>query len=104
MRCSFDGLSVRVSTHPGQNPANGKCFAFFNWRRTIVKVVGFKHGRLFIWSKRLERGLLAPVPGRGHAALSLSKIELSALLEGIDITVRRHRKRCSPAMEVAVGR
>ena len=64
---------------------------FVNRRRTMVKVLGFEHGGYFIWAKRLERGLFASPLAPGQK--SLSRTELSMLLDGIDITVRRHRKR-----------
>ena len=68
-------------------------YVFINRRRTMVKVLGFEHGGFFIWAKRLEQGLFASPSAPGRAALSLSRTELSALLEGIDIAVRRRRKR-----------
>ncbi len=93
MRRSFDGLCALVSGHLGCNPADGRWYVFVNRRRTIVKVLGFERGGFFIWSKRLEQGLFAPPPASGHAALALSSTELMALIDGIDVTVRRRRKR-----------
>ena len=106
MRRSFDGLCALVSSHLGENPASGRWYVFVNRRRTMVKVLGFEHGGFFIWAKRLEQGLFAS-PGAlasGRAALSLSRTELSALLEGIDITVRRRRKRYAGALAPVTGR
>jgi len=63
----------------------------------MVKVPGFEHGGFFIWARRLEQGLFASPLAPGQKSLSLSRTALSALLDGIDITVRRHRKRyCLP--------
>ena len=99
LRRSFDGLCALVATHLGENPASGRWYVFINRRRTMVKVLGFEHGGFFIWSKRLEQGLFAsPRPAGGK---SLSRTELSALLEGIDITVRRHRKRYAAPLAAA---
>lgn len=105
MRRSFDGLCALVSGHLGENPTSGRWYVFINRRRTIVKVLGFEHGGFFIWSKRLEQGLFASPPelAPGRAALSLSRTGLAALLEGIDITVRRHRKRYSAPMPMAAA-
>jgi len=103
LRRSFDGLCALVASHLGENPASGRWYVFVNRRRTMVKVLGFEHGGFFIWAKRLEQGLfvspLAWAPGR--AALSLSRTELAALLEGIDITVRRRRKRYAVPLAAA---
>ena len=59
----------------------------------MVKVLGFEHGGFFIWAKRLEQGLFASPSSAEQAALSLSRTELAALLEGFDIIVRHRRKR-----------
>ena len=93
MRRSFDGLCALVSTHLGENPASGRWYVFVNRRRTMVKVLGFEHGGFFIWAKRLEQGLFALPPDPVAGRRSLSRTELSALLEGIDVTVLRRRKR-----------
>ncbi len=93
MRKSFDGLCALVSAHLGENPACGRWYVFRNRRRTMIKVLGYDQGGFFIWSKRLEQGLFASLPGQGQKSLELSPTELTALLEGMDITVRRRRKR-----------
>ncbi len=59
----------------------------------MVKILGSGHGGHFIWAKRLERGLFASPATPGRRSVSLSRTELSALLDGIDITVRRRRMR-----------
>ncbi len=97
MRCSFDGLRARVERHLRQDPTSGRWYIFINRRRTMVKVLGFERGGFFIWSKRLEQGLFSTPSASGHAALSLSRTQLHALLDGIDFTVVRHRKRYDPA-------
>ena len=93
MRRSFDGLCALVSSHLGRNPTDGRWYVFINRRRTIIKVLGFERGGFFIWSKRLEQGLFAPPSTSNHAALALSSTELMALIDGIDVTVHRRRKR-----------
>ena len=93
MRRGFDGLCALVSGHLGCNPTDGRWYVFVNRRRTIMKVLGFERGGFFIWSKRLEQGLFAPPPASGRAARALSSTELTALIDGIDIEVRRRRKR-----------
>ncbi len=94
MRRSFDGLCALVSGHLGCNPADGRWQLFVNRRRTIVKILGFERGGFLLRSKRLEQGLFAPPPASGHAALALSSTGPMALIDGIDVIVRRRRKRC----------
>ena len=101
LRRSFDGLCALVASHLGENPASGRWYVFVNRRRTMVKVLGFEHGGFFIWAKRLEQGLFASPRPAGRKSLSLSRTELSALLEGVDITVRRHRKRYAAPLAAA---
>ena len=48
MRRGFDGLCALVSTHLGQNPADGRWYVFVNRRRTMVKLLGFERGGFFI--------------------------------------------------------
>ena len=67
----------------------------------MVKVLGFERGGFFIWSKRLEQGLFASPRPAGRKSLPLSRTELAALLDGIDITVRRRRKRYDAPLAAA---
>ena len=43
-------VCVLVSSHLGENPANGRWYVcvFTNRCRTMVKVLGFEHGGFFI--------------------------------------------------------
>lgn len=75
------------------NPANRRWQVLIDRRRTMVKAFGFGHGGFFNQAKRQEQGLFASPRPAGHWSLLLSRTELAALLEGIDVTVRRHRKR-----------
>ena len=59
----------------------------------MIRLPGFGHGGFFIRARRLEQGLSALLPAAGQKSLSLSPTGLSALPEGPDITVLRHRKR-----------
>lgn len=93
MRCSFDGLSARVRNHLGEDPSNGHWYAFINRRATQIKVLAFETGGYCVWSKRLELGRFATLGGAGSVKRRLCRTEFLALLEGVDLVIKRHRKR-----------
>ena len=93
MRCSFDGLSARVRNHLGEEPTSGHWFTFINRRRTQIKVLAFEAGGYCVWSKRLEAGRFAPLSAAGSVKRGLYRTEFLALLEGVDIVIKRQRKR-----------
>lgn len=93
MRRSYDGLSALVRQHMGQNPLSGHGFVFLNRRVTQLKCLYFDTDGYCIWSKRLERGQFAASFGEKTAAAELSATQMAALLEGLDLSIRRRRKR-----------
>jgi transposase len=97
MRCSFDGLSARVKQQLGEDPLGGQWFAFLNRRATQIKVLGFEDGGYWIWTKRLERGQFARMHALGGVKRTLCATEFLALLEGVDVEIKRRRKRYKTA-------
>ena len=93
MRRSFDGLSALVCTHLGEDPTSGQWFAFINRRRTQIKVLAFEEGGYWVWSKRLEEGQFAVLGGADATKRALCHTEFLALLEGVDLVIKRQRKR-----------
>lgn len=93
MRRSFDGLSALVKNHLGEDPTSGQWFAFINRRRTQIKVLAFEEGGYCVWSKRLEQGQFATVGAAGTSKRALCHTEFLALLEGVDLVIKRQRKR-----------
>jgi len=93
MRRSFDGLSAMVRNHLGENPSSGHWFVFINRRRSQIKLLAFEQGGYCVWSKRLEQGQFARLGGDGSPKRALCHTEFLALLEGIDLVVKKHRKR-----------
>jgi len=93
MRCSFDGLSARVRNHLGEEPTSGQWFAFINRRKTQIKVLAFETGGYCVWSKRLEQGQFATLSAAGTVKRRLCRTEFLALLEGVDMVIKRQRKR-----------
>lgn len=95
MRRSFDGLSALVRNHLGENPLSGQWFAFVNRRQTMIKVLVFEAGGYCLWSKRLEQGQFAAAGGGREEGGKrvLCATEFLALLEGVEIAIKRRRKR-----------
>lgn len=97
MRRGFDGLSAQVQTALEQQPFSGHVFVFRGRRGDIVKLLWFDGDGLCLFAKRLERGrFIWPKAERG--TVSLSRAQLSMLLEGIDW--RRPERTFSPQITV----
>jgi transposase len=92
MRRSFDGLSTQVRQHLGEDPSGGAWFVFINRRRTQLKILAYEAGGYCIWAKRLEQGRFALSPS-ASGKTPLTRTALLALIEGIDIEIKRQRKR-----------
>jgi transposase len=103
MRRSFDGLALLVRQFLGADPLSGHLFVFRNKLADRVKILYWDRDGLVIYYKRLEEGLFHfPVPGVGaEHGLEIRAAELAMLLDGVDLTSVRRRKRyrrpaCSP--------
>jgi len=83
MRRGFTGLSAMVQTTLEQNPFAGHVFVFRGRRGDLVKLLWYDGDGLCLFSKRLERGRFI-WPQATSGTVSLSKAQLSMLLEGID--------------------
>jgi transposase len=88
MRKSFDGLSSQCRNVLGQDPASGHLFVFFNRSRNQVRILVWDRTGWAIWAKRLEQGRFQIAQ---NAEIGAS--DLSLILEGIDLTKARRRKR-----------
>jgi len=72
-----------VQTTLEQNPFAGHVFVFRGRRGDLVKLLWYDGDGLCLFSKRLERGRFI-WPQATSGTVSLSKAQLSMLLEGID--------------------
>jgi len=93
MRKGFDGLSAIVEHGWGASPLSGDLFVFSNRRRTLLKLLYWDTDGYAIWYKRLEQGgfrIPSPTP---EGRIELTTAKLAMILEGIDITNTRKRKR-----------
>jgi transposase len=93
MRRGFHGLSAQVQTVLERQPLSGHVFVFRGRRGDIVKVLWFDGDGLCLLAKRLERGRFVWPQATG-GTVSLTRAQLSMLLEGIDW---RRPKRSAPA-------
>ena len=92
MRRSFDGLSAMVEQIIERDPLSGHLFVFRNRRGDRVKILYWDRDGSALWYKRLERGVFR-FPQCAGAKAELSAAELMLLLEGIEVTGMKRRKR-----------
>lgn len=97
LRRGFTGLSAIAQTVLEQNPFAGHVFVFRGRRGDLIKLLWWDGDGLCLFAKRLERGRFV-WPKAESGAISLTRAQLSMLLEGIDW--RRPARTWKP--EVAV--
>ena len=83
MRRGFTGLSALAQAALSQNPFTGHIFVFRGKRGDLIKVLWFDGDGLCLFAKRLERGRFV-WPQAESGSVSLTRAQLSMLLEGID--------------------
>lgn len=97
MRRGLTGLSALVQTVLEQNPFCGHVFVFRGRRGDLIKVLWWDGDGLCLFAKRLERGRFV-WPRAENGAVSLTRAQLSMLLEGIDW--RRPARTAAPQLAV----
>ena len=107
MRKGFEGLFALVRGQLAQDPLSGHVFVFCNRQRDRLKLLYFDGSGLWVCAKRLEGGRFRwPVACEGSGGVvTLSRAELTMLLEGIDLlsTQRRrwHRREAGADVKAA---
>ena len=95
LRRGFDGLSALVENAMGEDPLSGHIYMFLNRRRNRIKLLYWATDGYVIWYKRLERGTFELVhpesPDTKRVQITAS--QLSLILEGIELSSVRRRKR-----------
>ena len=97
MRRSIDGLVALTRSALVQDPLSGHLFAFVNRRRTMLKAVYWDRNGYCLMAKRLEKGTFVLPEARAGSAIEVEAVELTLLLEGIDLCNARRRPRWAPA-------
>ena len=95
LRGGFDRLAVLVQQALGKDPLSGHLFLFVNRRRNRVKMLYWAGDGYALWYKRLERGtfeLPRPEPA-GLSGLEITPSQLSLILDGIELSSVRRRRR-----------
>ena len=92
MRIGVNGLSGIVCNEIKEDPfRGGTIYAFFNSRRTSVKMLVWDKDGFAMYYKRLARGTFGmPVYDPAAKTMVLERKDLQMILEGIEI---RYRKR-----------
>jgi transposase len=97
LRRGFTGLSALVQNKLEKSPLSGQVFIFRGRRGDLVKLIWFDGDGLCLFSKRLERGRFV-WPQAAEGTVSLTRAQLSMLLEGIDW--RRPERTWDPQLAV----
>jgi transposase len=97
LRRGFAGLSALVQTELEKSPMSGQVFIFRGRRGDLVKLIWFDGDGLCLFQKRLERGRFI-WPQATEGSVSLTRAQLSMLLEGIDW--RRPERTWDPQLAV----
>lgn len=97
MRKGIDGLAMVVQGILKQDPFSGHLFAFRGRKANLVKILFWDGTGLCLFTKRLEHGHFPwPAAGAPGDAVSLTSVQLSMLIEGIDW--RAPERRWRPAV------
>ena len=96
MRKSFYGLVALTESELKQDPLSGSFFVFVNRRRDRIKILYWGQTGFCIWYQQLQQGTYQ-LPRHESldepAALEVTRSQLSLILDGIDLTSVRQRRR-----------
>lgn len=94
MRKGFNGLSGIVRNQLGKNPLSGEVFLFINRRRDRLKILVWETGGFVLYYKLLEAGTFQlPILSKGAKSCSISWHQLVLMLEGVELSSVKKRKR-----------
>jgi transposase len=103
MRKSFHGLIALTEAELKQDPLSGSLFVFVNRRRDRIKILYWGETGFCIWYQQLQRGTYQ-LPRhdslREQDTLEVTRAQLSLILDGIDLTSARQRRRFQLEREV----
>jgi transposase len=94
-RKQIDGLAAVCEQRLGEEPLDGTLFLFSNRRRTALKALVWTHGGFSMVYKKLEKGRFRWPTGEVDR-VAVSRAELAALLEGLDVSKATRLSRWNP--------
>jgi len=84
MRKQINGLSALVQELRPEGPFDGSYYVFCGKTRRVVKILYWDRTGFCLWNKRLEQNSF-PWPRNGNELDELTRVNIRALLRGIDI-------------------
>ncbi|MFT7487306.1 MAG: transposase [Candidatus Paceibacteria bacterium] len=90
-RKAHDGLVAIIRDHLAEDVFAGGIFVFLNKRKDRIKLLAWDRNGLWLHYKRLEKGTFKWAVHGAQNKVSMSRAELSMLLEGIDLKAGRIR-------------
>jgi transposase len=100
-RKGINGLSALVRSQFAQDPLSGQLFVFFSRRADQVRVLYWDRDGYVLTMKRLELGRYRVAWRSEHGHVTLEAADLLLVLEGIDLTRAKRRKRWTPRKTAA---
>lgn len=92
MRRGFDRLAEMVRSVLRQDPLSGHLFVFRSRAGDRLKLLYWDRGGYALWYKRLEKGRFA-LPESVDKDFRIDTRDLAMMLEGVEWTAARKRKR-----------
>jgi transposase len=97
MRLGIDGLCAIIRRSWHADALSGHLFVFLGSRRDRAKILHWDSGGFVLYYKRLESGRFkSPKVCVDRKAIELDRTELFMMLDGIDFTQIKRRKRYVP--------
>jgi transposase len=93
LRKSFDGLAALVQQWLGGDPLSGHVYVFRNKAADRVKLLVWDEDGYVIYYKRLEAGTFRFPVAQGQGSVAIRAADLLMLLDGVDLTSVRRRRR-----------
>jgi transposase len=104
MRKSFHGLVALTESALKKDPLSGSLFVFVNRRRDRVKILYWGQTGFCIWYQQLQQGTYQ-LPSHDSLdeqdTLEVTRSQLSLILDGIDLSSVRQRRRFQLPREAA---
>ena len=104
MRKSFHGLVALTESALKRDPLSGSFFVFVNRRRDRIKILYWGQTGFCIWYQQLQQGTYQ-LPSHdsldNQDALEVTRSQLSLILDGIDLSSVRQRRRFQLRRETA---